>query len=92
MTPRHIETDRLRLRPLAREDVDALHRLLTEPGVRRYLLDDEVIPRDRTASFVDASLASFDADGYGLWAVTPKDGDALIGFCGFWRFHEPPRR
>ena len=73
------------------DDVDALHRLLTEPGVRRYLLDDEVIARERTASFVDASIASFEAHGYGLWAITPKDGAAIIGFCGFWRFHEPPR-
>jgi RimJ/RimL family protein N-acetyltransferase len=39
MTPRHIDTDRLRLRPLVVDDVDALHRLLTEPGARRYLLD-----------------------------------------------------
>ena len=87
----HIETDRLRLRPLMVEDVDALHRLLTEPGVRRYLLDDEVIARERTVSFVDASIASFEAHGYGLWAVTPKESAGIIGFCGFWRFHEPPR-
>jgi ribosomal-protein-alanine N-acetyltransferase len=86
-----IETDRLRLRPLVVDDVDALHRLLTEPGVRRYLLDDEVIARERTASFVDASIASFEAHGYGLWAIAPKDGAAIFGFCGFWRFHEPPR-
>jgi [ribosomal protein S5]-alanine N-acetyltransferase len=91
MALRQIETDRLRLRPLAREDVDALHRLLVEPGVRKHLLDDEVIPRERAASFVETSLASFEAHGYGLWSVMPKDADALIGFCGFWFFHEPPR-
>ena len=86
-----IQTDRLLLRPLGRDDVDALHRLMTEPGVRKYLLDDEVIPRERTASFVETSIASFDAMGYGLWAVTPKGADTVIGFVGFWLFHEPPR-
>jgi [ribosomal protein S5]-alanine N-acetyltransferase len=91
MALRQIETDRLRLRPLAREDVDALHRLLVEPGVRRHLLDDEVIRRERTASFVETSLASFEAHGHGLRGVMPKNADALIGFCGFWLFHEPPR-
>jgi ribosomal-protein-alanine N-acetyltransferase len=86
-----IETDRLRLRPLGRDDVDALHRLLTQPGVRKYLCDDEIIPRERAASFVETSIASFEADGYGLWGVAPKDADTLVGFCGFWFFHEPPR-
>ena len=86
-----IETARLSLRPLGRDDVDALHQLMTQPGVRRYLLDDEVIPRERAASFVETSIASFDANGYGLWAVTPRSADTLIGFCGFWLFHEPPR-
>jgi len=86
-----IETDRLRLRPLGPDDVDRLHRLLTGAGVRKYLLDDEVIPRERAVAFVEISMASFEADGYGLWGVLPKDSDALIGFCGFWRFHEPPR-
>jgi ribosomal-protein-alanine N-acetyltransferase len=91
MPPQAIETVRLRLRALTPPDLDALHRLLTQPGVRRYLLDDEIIPRERAQSFIDTSVASFEANGYGLWGATPKDGEALIGFCGFWLFHEPPR-
>jgi ribosomal-protein-alanine N-acetyltransferase len=26
-----------------------------------------------------------------LWAVSFKDSPAIVGFCGFWHFHEPPR-
>ena len=88
---RILETARLRLRPLTVADVDDLHRLFTQPGVRRYLRDDEVVPRERAAVLVDASVASFEAHGYGLWAVSLQNDDALIGFCGFWPFHEPPR-
>ena len=91
MASPEIATARLRLRPLTPPDLDALHRLLIQPGVRRYLLDDEVIPRGRAQSFIDMSIASFDAHGYGLWGATVKDSEALIGFCGFWRFHDPPR-
>jgi ribosomal-protein-alanine N-acetyltransferase len=29
--------------------------------------------------------------GHGLWAVLPRDEDELIGFSGFWRFHDPPQ-
>ena len=84
-------TPRLRLRPLVAGDLDRLHTLLTQPGVRRYLLDDEVIPRERTQSFIDTSTASFASDGYGLWGATTRESGALVGFCGFWRFHNPPR-
>jgi ribosomal-protein-alanine N-acetyltransferase len=86
-----IATARLQLRPFTLDDADDLHRLWTEPGVRQYLWDDEVIPRERTKSIIEISLASFETHGFGLWAVLPKAEAALIGFCGFWFFHEPPK-
>jgi ribosomal-protein-alanine N-acetyltransferase len=91
MASPEIDTARLRLRPLTPPDLDALHCLLIQPGVRHYLLDDEVIPRERAQAFIDMSVASFDANGYGLWGARARDSEALIGFCGFWLFHEPPR-
>lgn len=86
-----IETSRLRLRPLTADDVDELHRLWIEPGVRRYLWDDEVLPRERVRAVVEESVALFESRGLGLWAVRPREGEGLIGFCGFWFFHDPPR-
>ena len=86
-----IETARLRLRPLTADDVDDLHRLWIDRDVRRYLWDDEVIPRERVAAIIDQSRASFETTGIGLWAVFLRGEDALIGFCGFWFFHDPPQ-
>ena len=43
-----IDTARLRLRPYRASDLDALHRLWTDAGVRRYLWDDRVIERDES--------------------------------------------
>ena len=37
-------TARTSLRPVSMEDVEALHRLWTDPEVRRFFWDDEVIP------------------------------------------------
>ena len=85
-----IETARLRLRPLEVADVDALHALFIDPDVRRYLWDDVVVARDRVATIVAESLASFATDGSGLWGVRVRDEPALAGFCGYPRFHEPP--
>jgi len=87
----NLESERLRLRPLAAADVDDLHRLFTQPGVRRFLWDDEIIARERTAAVVERSTASFARQGFGLWAVSFKDSPAIVGFCGFWHFHEPPQ-
>jgi ribosomal-protein-alanine N-acetyltransferase len=86
-----LETARLCLRPFVLADVDDLHRLFTQPGVRKYLWDDEVIPRRRALEIVEKSVASFRAHGFGLWAVTPRHTDGIIGFCGFWHFHDPPQ-
>ncbi len=85
-----IETARLRLRPFTPDDVDNFHRLLIDPEVRKYLCDDKVIPREQAVSFIDTSLASFETNGFGLWAALPRQEDTLIGFGGFWFFHDPP--
>ena len=86
-----IRTARLFLRPLAPEDLDAIHRIWTDPGVRRYLWDGEEIPREKTRNMLVHSLESFEQHGFGLWAVTDRRSGALIGFCGFWPFGEDGR-
>jgi [ribosomal protein S5]-alanine N-acetyltransferase len=86
-----IETDRLRLRPFGLDDVDALHRLWIEPEVRQYIWDGDIVSRERVESLIRISITSFEDHGFGLWAVLPRDEESLIGFCGFWFFHEPPK-
>jgi ribosomal-protein-alanine N-acetyltransferase len=86
-----IETARLRLRPFTTDDIDGLHRLWTDPGVRKYLWDDEVISRQQVSSVVDESMSLFEASGFGLWGAFPREGETLIGFCGYWFFHDPPQ-
>jgi len=78
-----LETERLILRPWSLDDVDALHQVWTDPLVRRYLWDDDVISRQRAAAAVESSLASANRNGVGLWCVLPKAAGALAGFCGF---------
>ncbi len=81
-----LNTGRMRLRPISSSDVDALHALWTDPDVRRYLWDDRIIPRATVEEIVAQSLATFEADGYGFFALELQDqsGD-LIGFCGHRR-------
>ena len=80
--PIALATERLRLRPVAAADVDALHALWADPQVRRWLWDDVVIDRATAAERVAASEASFAASGWGLWALEPRAGGALLGVAG----------
>lgn len=88
---RHIETDRLLLRPLAPADAEAMHALWTDPAVRRYLFDDEIIPRAVVDDEIAGSARLMAARGYGLWAVRLRDTHEIVGFCGYRFFHEPPQ-
>lgn len=62
--------------------MDALHNLWTDPDVRRWLWDGEVISRERAEETLRAGIESFERDGFGFWGVSEGDGAELIGFCG----------
>ena len=76
-----IDSPRLVLTKAGAEDVDALHALWIDPGVRRYLWDDVVISRERAAQVVQASRASFGTRGFGIWMAHLRTG-RLAGFAG----------
>ena len=89
MIPLTFETDRCALQPLRADDVVALHRLWTSPGVRRFLWDDEIIPLERAAETVSMSVELFDRHRFGLWAARLKGATDICGFTGIWPFRDP---
>lgn len=80
-----LETGRLVLRPLAETDVDELYRISNEPLVRRYLWDDEPVPRTKIEEVVTQSMRMFSEEGLGLFSINLRGGEELVGFCGFLR-------
>jgi [ribosomal protein S5]-alanine N-acetyltransferase len=91
MNQPRIETTRLELRPLTADDVDDIHRLWIHPEVRKYLWDDEVISREHAASVVEESTALFQGRGFGVWGMFARGAETLVGYCGYWFFHDPPQ-
>lgn len=90
MMPHEIETNRLRLRPVTSADLDAIHKLWIDPGVRKYLWDDEVISVEQAASAISESQSMFKEKDCGLWVVCMRGEETITGFCGYWFFHDPP--
>jgi [ribosomal protein S5]-alanine N-acetyltransferase len=86
-----IATARTILRPFIEADTDELVSVFHDPMVRRYLLDDQVMPVDWVKSEIAASRARFERDGTGLWALRLARQPAIIGFTGFREFFEPPQ-
>lgn len=83
-----LSSARCDLVPVTHADAAALHALWTAPGVRRYLWDGEIIPRERTDEAISTSEDLFERHDFGLWLLRERIDHSLIGFAGFWPFRE----
>ncbi len=77
-----LHTERLNLHPCQISDLDAIHQLWTEAGIRRFLFDDCQISVEEAQSFIEASLASFANHGYGIWLFLKHQSEQIAGFSG----------
>lgn len=78
----HLETDRLVINRLTKDDLNALAAIEADQQVRRYI-DGKVMSRAQTADYIDMILASYADNGYGRFAVRMKADGQLAGLCGF---------
>lgn len=70
---------RLRLAPVTESDEAWLWDLLARPEVRRYLLDDAVLPRNDVAAMIADSMASTSATAYWRISLGENDVGGIIG-------------
>jgi ribosomal-protein-alanine N-acetyltransferase len=80
-----LSTDRLNLTPFTLRHLHVAHLLWTQPLVRRYLWDDEIIDVERAAEPLRASEADFEAHRFGLWGIYRRGDTEVAGFCGLRR-------
>ena len=76
-----LETDRLLLRHLSLDDLDALAMIQADPEVMRYFPSG---PRSRVEAFreLERCLNLQESYGFSLWAAIDKAEGRLIGRCG----------
>jgi [ribosomal protein S5]-alanine N-acetyltransferase len=81
-TLRTLVTARLDLVPCALGDGAALWKIWTDPDVRHYLWDDQVIPLERARALVVDSMVAARTSGLGFRTVRRRGDETIVGFCG----------
>lgn len=76
-----LETDRLAFRKFVREDIEALFEIQSNSDVMRYAVNGPS-SEESVHRFIDFTLARYEKDGVGQWAVIEKKTNLVIGECG----------
>ncbi len=83
-----VETLRLRLRPLALDDLEDLHRLQSDAEMMRFF-DDGPYIREQTRTWLEWHIAMWDQEGFSFWAAELKPDLRFIGWLGLDKVWEP---
>jgi len=76
-----LRTERLLLRRWTDEDRDVFAQISADPEVMRYR--PAPLSRHESDALIDETEASFDKNGFGLWALERIEDGRLLGFTGF---------
>jgi RimJ/RimL family protein N-acetyltransferase len=77
-----IDTERLLLRRITRDDLPFYTRIHADPDVARYLAHGNPRSAEETEHWLDAVLDSYRDLSLGQIAITRKSDGALVGRCG----------
>jgi ribosomal-protein-alanine N-acetyltransferase len=77
-----LETERLILRPVTVHDHTALLAHWTDPEVRRFLFDGELLSADEVMAVIADSESTFASSGYGIWVIEASGDLAMAGTAG----------
>ena len=77
-----IVTDRLRLKPLGVEDLDAYAGIMGEPEVGKWFPKGTSYTREESEKSLSSIMEHWDKYGFGIWAVRTRDSPTLLGRCG----------
>jgi ribosomal-protein-alanine N-acetyltransferase len=80
--PSIVETERLELRPLTMNDLDALALIYRDSEVRKYFPEGTLTYEQTRAELEWIIDVYYAQHGFGLWATTHKETNEFIGRCG----------
>jgi [ribosomal protein S5]-alanine N-acetyltransferase len=79
-----LETERIILREVTKDDAKFVLDLLNQPSFIRYIGDRNVRTIDEASNYIETRFTeSYKKYGFGLWAVELKETSQPVGICGF---------
>ena len=76
-----VDTDRLRLRRFAADDVDRLATVFAKREVWEFPFG-RAFSRDETAAFLDAQIDQYESCGVACWLASERATDRVVGYVG----------
>jgi RimJ/RimL family protein N-acetyltransferase len=75
-----LETERLILREMSRDDLDFVARMLADPEVMRFY--PKALTQEEAQAWIDRQVDRYARHGHGLWLAIDRDSAAPIGQVG----------
>jgi [ribosomal protein S5]-alanine N-acetyltransferase len=76
------ETERLVVRNLRRDDLEAMLAIYGDADAMRWVGDGAVLSREDALRWLDVTERNVATRGYGMCALTLRGGGDIVGFCG----------
>ena len=76
------ETERLRCRRLAAEDLGALLSVYGDAEAMRWVGDGSPLTEAEGRAWVDVTENNYRTRGYGMFALVERESRKVVGFCG----------
>lgn len=87
-----LQTQRLIIREMTEEDLDALYRIYAQPGIEE-VMDGLSEDREEERAYIRAYIErAYPFYGFGLWMITEKESGRCVGRAGFFMregFNDP---
>ena len=75
-------TERLQVRQLSDDDLDAMHAVYGDADAMRWVGDGEPLARERCVEWIAVTQRNLATRGYGMCAIELRATGEVIGFCG----------
>lgn len=76
------QTERLLVRRITDEDVDAMHAVYGDAGAMRWVDDGRPLDREGCQGWIEVTKENYATRGYGMSALVLKQSGSVVGFCG----------
>ena len=82
ITNKEIKTNRLNLRHFNKEDLETYSAIMDDNQIARWFPKGDSYTHEESEKSLNNILSHWMKYGFGLWAITKKENDQIIGRCG----------